>query len=126
MSLRLKEKNQVLFSFENLMHDDSLFVDELVLLTSKVRREVCGVLNSFLLFLIKYENKKTHNMVFLTLDIRFKSFQIIFSFVGREQGVVIVEEYDWNILYPMLVKCHEHLHPLIMSYRNYVDYDIFY
>ncbi len=58
MSLRLKEKNQVLFSFESLMHDDSLIVDELVLQASKVRREVCGVLNFFLLFLIKYENKK--------------------------------------------------------------------
>jgi hypothetical protein len=57
-SLRLKEKNQVLFSFESLMHDDSLIVDELVLQASKVRREVCGVLNFFLLFLIKYENKK--------------------------------------------------------------------
>ncbi len=58
MSLRLKEKNQVLFSFESLMHDDSLIANELVLQASKVRREVCGVLNYFLLFLIKYENKK--------------------------------------------------------------------
>lgn len=57
-SLRLKEKNQVLFSFESLMHDDSLIANELVLQASKVRREVCGVLNFFLLFLIKYENKK--------------------------------------------------------------------
>jgi hypothetical protein len=58
LSLRLKEKNQVLFSFESLMHDDLVIVDELVLLASKIRRKVCGVLDSFLLFLIKYENKK--------------------------------------------------------------------
>jgi hypothetical protein len=58
MSLRLKEKNQVLFSFESLMHDDLVIVDELVLLMSKIRRKVCGVLDSFLLYLIKYENKK--------------------------------------------------------------------
>jgi hypothetical protein len=64
-------------------------------------------------------------MFFLTLDLRLKGFQIVFSFVGREQGVVIVEEYDRNILYPMLVKCREHLHPLVISDRNYVDYDIF-
>jgi hypothetical protein len=49
----------------------------------------------------------------------------ISSFVRREQCVVIIEEYDRNILYPMLVKCHEHLHPLVRSYRNYVDYDVF-
>jgi hypothetical protein len=26
----------------------------------------------------------------------------------------------------MLVKCHEHFHPLIRSNKNYVDEDIFY
>jgi hypothetical protein len=71
------------------------------------------------------KTKKTHNMIFSTLDPRFKKFHIISSFVGREQGVVIVEEYDRNILYPMLVKCHEHLHSLVRLDRNYVDYDIF-
>jgi hypothetical protein len=30
--------------------------------------EVCGVLDSFLSFLRKYEEKKTHNMLSLMLD----------------------------------------------------------
>jgi len=34
------------------------------------------------------------------------------SFIGREQGVAIVEEYDSKSLCPMLLKCHHHLHPL--------------
>jgi hypothetical protein len=71
------------------------------------------------------KTKKTHNMIFLTLDLRLKSFHIVFSFVEREQGVVIVKEHGKNILHPLLVKCHEHLHPSVMSYKNYVDYDIF-
>jgi hypothetical protein len=36
-----------------------------------------------------------------------------------------VEEYDKKSLYFMLVKRHEHLHPLVRSNRNYVDHDIF-
>ncbi len=33
------------------------------------------------------------------------------SFIGREQGVAIVEEYDSKSLCPMLLKCRHHLHP---------------
>jgi hypothetical protein len=47
------------------------------------------------------------------LNLRYKSLCIITSFVGKDQGVVHVEEYDKKSLYPMLVKCHEHLHPLV-------------
>jgi len=49
------------------------------------------------------------------LEPRFKNLHIISSFVGHEQGVSIVEKYDNKSLYPMLVKCWEHLHPLIRS-----------
>jgi hypothetical protein len=59
------------------------------------------------------------------LNPMFKNFCIIFSFVGREQGVALVEEYDRKTLYPMLVKCYEHLHPLVRLDRNCVDEDIF-
>jgi hypothetical protein len=59
------------------------------------------------------------------LDPRFKSLHILSSFVGRVQGVVLVEEYDRKSLYPMLVKCHKHLHPLVRLNRNCVDQDIF-
>jgi len=88
MSLKLKEKNQVFPSFENIMDDDSIVANELVLLVSNFRREVCGVLDSFLSFLTICENKKTHNMISLMLNHRFKNLCTIFSLVGKEQGVV--------------------------------------
>ncbi len=53
----------------------------------------------------------------------YKSLRIVFSFVGREQGVALVEEYDRKSLYPKLLKCHEHLHPLVRSEKNYVNWD---
>ncbi len=95
------------------MEDDSIIFNELSLLAFNIRREVINVLDSFLSFLKKYENKKAHNMISLMLDPRFKSLRIVPSFVGKEQGVVLVQEYDRKSLYPMLVKCHEHLHPLV-------------
>jgi hypothetical protein len=82
------------------------------------------VVDSFLSFLKKYENKKVHNMISLMLDPRFMSLHIISSFVGRKQGV-LVEEYDRKTLYSMLMKCHEHLHPLVRLNRNCVNQDIF-
>jgi len=117
MSLKLKEENKIIPSFESLMEDDSIISNELSLLAFKIRREVINVLNSFLSFLKKYENRKAHNMIFLMLDPRFQSLRIISSFVGREQDIILVEKYDRKSLYPMLVKCHEHLYPLVRLYE---------
>ncbi len=55
------------------------------------------------------------------LDPRFKSLCFVFSFIEREQGVAIVEEYDRKSLYPMLLKCHHHLHPLAESESVFVN-----
>jgi len=116
--LKLKEENKIIPSSENLMEDDSIFFDELSLLASNIRMEVINVLDSFLSFWKKYENKKVHNMIFLMLDPKFDILCIISSFVGKEQGVALVEEYDRKTLYPMLVKCHEDLHLLVRLDRN--------
>jgi hypothetical protein len=79
----LKEENQVA-SFESLMDDDSIVIDELSLLALNIRREVINVLDSFLSFLKIYDNTKAHNVVSLMLDPRFKILCIISSFVGKE------------------------------------------
>jgi hypothetical protein len=54
-------------------------------------------------------------MFSLMLHPRFKIFHLVFSFIGREQGVTIVEEYDSKSLYRMLLECYHHLHPSIES-----------
>jgi hypothetical protein len=125
MSLKLEEENKIIPSFESILEDNSIIFNELSLLAFNIQREVINVLDSFLSFLKKYENKKVHNMISLMLDPRFKSLHIVSSFVGREQGVLFVEEYDRKSLYPMLVKCHEHLHPLVRLNRNCANQDIF-
>jgi hypothetical protein len=68
------------------------------------------VLDSFLSFLKVYDKRKAYNVISLMFDLRYKSLRIVSSFVGKKEGVALVEEYDRKSLYPMLVKCHEHLH----------------
>ncbi len=69
------------------------------------------MLDFFLSFSKVYDKGKAHNMISLMLDPRYKSLGIISPFVGRQQDVALVKEYDKKFLYPILVKCDEHLHP---------------
>jgi hypothetical protein len=43
------------------------------------------------------------------------------SFIGHDQGVAIVKQYDTISLYPMLMRCYYHLHPLIEFNNGFVD-----
>ncbi len=60
-------------------------------------------------------------MLILLLDPRFKSLCLVFFFIGRDQGITIVEWYDTMALYPMLMKCYYHLHPLIEFDIDFAD-----
>jgi hypothetical protein len=51
-------------------------------------------------------------MLSLMLDLKFKNLHIISSFIGREEGVVIIEEYDKKYSYPMFLKCYHQLHQM--------------
>jgi hypothetical protein len=76
--------NEVQPSFENLMEDESSFANEWILLSSNIKKQVYGVLKFSLSFLTKHEEKKTHNMISLMLDPRFKNLCVISSFVEKD------------------------------------------
>ncbi len=95
------------------MEEDFGAALELICLASNIRKEVCGVLDNFLSFLKKFDEWKAHNMLVLMFNPKFKSFHLVFSFIGHDQGVTIVEQYDTMALYPMLMKCYYHLYPSI-------------
>jgi hypothetical protein len=76
--------NEVQPSFENLMEDESSFANEWILLSSNIKKKVYGVLKFSLSFLTKHEEKKTHNMISLMLDPRFKNLCVISSFVEKD------------------------------------------
>jgi hypothetical protein len=70
-----------------------------------------------------YDEKKAHDMLTLMLDPRFKSLCLLSSYVGKEQGVSIVEEYDRRALYPMLVKLCNQLHPIVDGGFGFTNQD---
>jgi hypothetical protein len=51
-------------------------------------------------------------MFSLTLNPRFKKLYLVSSFVGQEEGVNIVDEYDKKKIRPMFLKYYHHLHPM--------------
>jgi hypothetical protein len=57
-------------------------------------------------------------MKFVMFDLGSKNFCQMFSFIGCEQGVTIVEEYDRKSLFPMFLKCHHHVHPMV-EFKSY-------
>jgi hypothetical protein len=55
-------------------------------------------LSAFLSFKKRFDEKKTQNMFALVLDMRHKNLIIVSTFVNKELGVVVVEEYDKKAL----------------------------
>jgi hypothetical protein len=59
------------------------------------------------------KTKKTHDMLSLMLDPRFKKFRLVSSWIDLDQVVFMVEVYDRQSLFSMLLKCHHVLHPML-------------
>jgi hypothetical protein len=80
MSLKLREepKNAPFFY---IMGEDSSVAPTFICLACNIRKEICRVLDSFLSFLKKFDERKAHNMLVLMLDPRFKSLRLMFFFI---------------------------------------------
>jgi hypothetical protein len=115
------------------MDDDFAITLELFLFASNIKKQICGILDSFLSFLGKYEERKVHNMLSLMLDSQFKNPCLLSSFVGCKQGISIRKDCDLKSLQPMFLKCYHHLHHMknydveCIKHKSYEDniFDIF-
>ncbi len=67
----LREEPENAPSFQTLMEEDFGMAFELICLVSNIRKKFCGVLDIFLSFLKKIDERKTHNMSTLMLNPRF-------------------------------------------------------
>jgi hypothetical protein len=65
MSLKLKEEQKNAPSFQTLVEEDFGVALELICLASNIRKEVCGILDIYLSFLKKFDERKTYNMLVL-------------------------------------------------------------
>lgn len=61
------------------------------------------------------------NLFSLVLNLRFKTFHLVTSFINHEQRKVIVENFDRIFFFRMFFKCHYHLHLLAEFEKNVVD-----
>jgi len=75
-------------------YDDFGLNIELGTFAKNIKKEVIGVIDFFLTFLTKYNERRMHNMLALLLDPKFKSLKLIYSFIGCEHRVAIIKEYD--------------------------------
>ncbi len=105
----------------NLMEDDMAMASKLSMHVVNIRKQVCDVLHGFLSFVMKYEKNKTHNMLFLMLNPIFKSFRLVFSFIGWKQVISMVETYDKQYLFSISLKCH-HVFHLVLEFETVVDW----
>lgn len=80
----MKEKVEISPTLVNLMYDYSKVVLELFFLVSNIKGNF-GDVDVFLTLLKKYDAKKTHIMLHLMLDPRFKSLHLISSYIGCEK-----------------------------------------
>ncbi len=94
MSSMLKEDIRIVQTLDQFLDDDYAITFELSLFVSNIEKEVCGVFDSFLSFLRKYEEREVDNTFSLILDPQFKGLRQISSFVGCEQNNFIIEKYD--------------------------------
>jgi hypothetical protein len=69
------------------MEEDFGVALEFICLASNIRKEVCEILDSFLSFLKKFDERKTHNMLALLLDPRFKNLYLVYFFIGHDQKI---------------------------------------
>jgi hypothetical protein len=77
--------------FESFMDDNIGLSLELTTFASNIKSKVFGVLDYFLSFLKTYEEKKTHNMLSLIFDHRFKSLHLV------SLGPFTIGVPKWNV-----------------------------
>jgi len=89
MSSKLKEFVGIIHNLDQFMNDDFGIILELCLFAFNIKKEVCGVLDSFLSFLENYEERKAHNMFSLMLDPRFKSLHWYFHLLVMNKAFLL-------------------------------------
>jgi hypothetical protein len=73
--------------------------------------KVIDVVEPFISFAMTFNVVVAHNMCVLQLNPRFKVLYCIVEYVGRDRGVIVVEEYDQHVLLLLLVVVSKHFNP---------------
>jgi hypothetical protein len=110
--LKCKEKITNPLAQISLIDDDFGITLELSLFITNIKKEICSVLELFILKKRKYEKKTSHSMLCSILDPKFQNLYLVFSFIGHEERFNIVKKYNRQSLYLFFFKCYHYLHPM--------------
>jgi hypothetical protein len=58
-------------------------------------------------FLDGFEKKRGHNMFVLMFNPRFKSLQLLTSYIVHDKTSTLVVQYDVGLLLPSLIQCYK-------------------
>ncbi len=84
MTCKFKEKDETNLFVDGLMENDVIIGVELNLLASNIKKKVFGFFYAFLSFLKKFVEQKTHNLLALMLNPKYKNLKIFSTFVGKD------------------------------------------
>ncbi len=68
--------------------------------------------------IISFQPHKAHNMLAMMLNSCYKSLGLVIQYVDKERALHIVNEYDRQVLFPLLVWAYKFLNPTHASERT--------
>jgi hypothetical protein len=96
------------------------FDGELITLSQCMQKQVVGVLEPFLSFLVALQTHEAHNIheAQNMLDPSFKGLGLIIQYVGKERTLQVVGDYEIHVLFLFLICAYKVLNPTNVSERN--------
>jgi hypothetical protein len=80
-----------------------------------MQKQVVIIFEPFLSFLLPFQECKSNNMLNMMLDPRFKGLRLVIQYVGKEKAILITNEYDKYVLFPLLVHAYRFLNMFTTS-----------
>jgi len=96
----------VKLAFQIVIHcfvEKDVFHYELKEFMIQMKKEILKVLLTFFFFLHVFDKEKGHNMLVLMFDPRFKNMHLVTMFLGHENAIVVIFEYNEKLLLPLLM-----------------------
>ncbi len=94
------------------------FDGELQILQQCTQKQRVQVLDHFFSFMFSFQPQKAHNMLTIMLNPCYKNLGLVIQYVNKEKALHIVDEYDRQLLFPLLVWAYKFLNPTHASERT--------
>jgi hypothetical protein len=94
------------------------FDGELQILQQCTQKQRVQVLDHFFSFMFSFQPHKTHNMLAMMLNPCYKNLGLMIQYVDNERALHIVDEYDRQVLFQLLVWAYKFLNPTHASERT--------